>query len=103
MPDHQAVHHFYIPTSGAEDWRQLLADPNKHWRSGFSARSLAYAWETAKGFPPEVLRLFTESDVPAFQSIELLLAIPEHKVLMPLWRTSLTNDLFAIARDDRRD
>ena len=104
MSDHQAVRYFYVPTSGAEDWRKLLADPGKHWRSGFSARSLAYAWETAKGFPPEVFRLFTESGVPAFQSVELLLAIPEHKVFMPPYSGHPSqNDLFALARDGEGD
>lgn len=100
MPDHKAMCHFYIPTSGAEDWRRVLADPDKHWLSGFSARSLAYAWETAKGFPPEVHQLFTESGVPAFQNIELLLAIPEHKVLLPPYGGHPSqNDVFALARD----
>ncbi len=104
MSGHQAMCHFYIPASGAEDWRKLLADPGKHWRSGFSARSLAYAWETAKGFPPEVLELFTNSGVPAFQSIELLLAIPEHKVFMPPYGGHPSqNDLFALARDGKGD
>jgi hypothetical protein len=92
--------HFYIPTASVDDWRQLLADPEKQWRTGFSARSLAYAWESAKGFPPEVQALFANSDNPAFQGVELLLAIPEHKVLMPPYGGHPSqNDLFALAKD----
>jgi hypothetical protein len=41
-------------TSGPDDWRALLADPVKHWRTGYSARTLAYCWEAADGFHPEV-------------------------------------------------
>jgi hypothetical protein len=89
----------YIPTSGVDEWRKLLADPEKHWRTGFSARSLAYAWENAKGFPPEIQDLFTTSD-PPFQDMELLLAIPEHKVqLAPNTGHPSQNDLFVLARN----
>jgi len=93
------MNHIYIPTSGVEDWRRLLADPKKHWRTGFSARSLAYAWESAKGFPPEIQDLFTSSD-PPFHDVELLLMIPEHKVLMPPYGGHPSqNDLFVLAKD----
>ena len=26
-------------TSGPDDWQKMLADPEKHWRSGYSART----------------------------------------------------------------
>lgn len=93
------MNHIYIPTSGIEYWRRLLADPDKHWRTGFSARSLAYAWESAKDFPPEIQDLFTHSERP-FHNVELLLAIPEHKVLMPTSSGHPSqNDLFVLAKD----
>ena len=48
----------YLPTVGPQDWQKLLADPEKQWRTGYSARTIAYAWEAAKGhFPPEVERI----------------------------------------------
>lgn len=98
--NHHKMNNIYIPTSGVEDWRKLLADPEKQWRTGFSARSIAYAWENANGFPPEIHRLFVGSDHPAFQDVELLLAIPEHKVLMPPYGGHPSqNDLFALAKD----
>ena len=93
------MNRIYIPTSGVDDWRKLLADPGKHWRTGFSARSLAYTWETARGFPAEIQVLFTTSD-PPFQDMELLFAIPEHKVLMPPYGGHPSqNDLFVLARN----
>ena len=45
---------FYLPTRSAEQWAQRLAEPTKHWRQGFSARTLAYCWQEADGFPSEV-------------------------------------------------
>lgn len=95
------MNRIYIPTSGVDDWRRLLANPVKHWRTGFSARSLAYAWENSGGFPGEIQDLFTTSD-PPFQDMELLLAIPEHKVLMPPYGGHPSqNDLFVLARNSR--
>jgi len=44
----------YLPAANAEQWAQLLADPVKRWRQGYSARTLAYSWQEANGFPTEV-------------------------------------------------
>jgi len=94
------MRHFYVPTSGVNDWQKHLADSKKHWRMGYSARSLANAWESAKGFPAEIQAIFCQSDNLAFQSVELLLAIPEHKVLLPPNSGHPSqNDLFALAKD----
>lgn len=95
---------FYIPTSGPEDWRRFLADPEKHWRTGYSACSLAHSWESARGFPPEVQALFIHSEIPAFHTMELLLAFPEYKVPMPpSGGHPSQNDLFALAKDQNGD
>lgn len=37
-----------IPTTGPDDWKALLADPEKHWRQGYSAMSAALSWEAAQ-------------------------------------------------------
>ena len=87
----------YIPTKSADDWRPLLADPDKHWRTGHSAKALAHCWEDAEDFPPEIAGLFAESGVNAFQDMELLLAIPEHKVPLPGGSAASQNDIFAVA------
>lgn len=90
----------FIPTTnGADDWQKLLADPEKHWRTGFSAKALAHCWESADDFPPEVALLFSQSGVRAFQHVELLLALPEHKVVMPPRSGHPSqNDLFILAK-----
>lgn len=81
----------YVPSQGAEDWRLLLGDPEKHWRKGYSAFELARSWETAGGLPAEINRIFG-SDA------ELLIAIPEHQVRMPGKGYASQCDVFALVR-----
>lgn len=81
-----------IPTRGLEDWRQLLADPEKHWRRGYSAFAAATAWEEAEGLPSEVAAVLGAE-------AELLLAIPEHKVPLPGGQRESQCDVFALVRN----
>jgi hypothetical protein len=87
-----------VPTSGVEDWQALLADPVKHWKTGHSAKALAYCWENASGFPVEVQELFVGSNLKCFKNIEPLITIPEHKVPLPGGNTQSQNDAFILAR-----
>ena len=86
----------YVPTESPEDWRALLADPVKHWRKGYSAMSLAYCWEQSKGFPKRVKQAL--ATIPALKDLELILAIPEYKVVLPGGGAASANDLFVLAR-----
>lgn len=86
----------YIRASSPEQWAQLLAEPVKHWRQGFSARTLAYSWQEAGGFPAEVGAVLGAR----FPSAELLLALPEHKVSLPGGSRSSQNDIWALARSE---
>ena len=81
----------YVPASGPEDWRKLLADPEKHWRPGYSAQATAQAWQSANGLPTEIAAILGPG-------AELLLAIPEHKVPMPGRGRESQCDVFALAR-----
>jgi hypothetical protein len=80
-----------VPTRTPEDWRALLADPDKHWKPGFSAMSAALSWEAARGLPPEVAALLGPD-------ARLLLAIPEHKVALPGRGRDSQCDVFALVR-----
>ncbi len=82
-----------VPTDGVQNWQQLLADPVKHWKTGYSARALAYAWEDARGLPPEIATL-----LKPFGEVELLLAIPEYKVELPGGERASQNDVFTLLR-----
>ena len=89
----------YVPSTGPNDWQQFLADPEKQWRRGFSARTAAYSWESALGLPSEVEALFVNSGIDGFQKVELLIAIPEHRVpLPPIQGHPSQNDVFALAK-----
>lgn len=92
------IKRIYVPTHGPESWRGLLADPNKQWKAGHSAQTLANCWEAADGWPLEVVALFKSSGVEAFTVVELLLAIPEYKVDLPPRGWPSQNDLFALGK-----
>lgn len=89
-----------IPTKSAEDWRSLLAEPDKQWRTGFSAKTLAYCWEDASGFPESVESVFSEADTP-FKVLEPLLIIPEHKVPLPGGQRPSQNDIWILAKSKK--
>jgi hypothetical protein len=56
MSDENGIEKLFRSINNPEDWRQLLAKPNGHWKTGCSAKALAYCWQEAKDFPPEVSR-----------------------------------------------
>ena len=85
-------------TSGPQDWQALLADPVKHWKTGFSARTLAHSWEAADGFPSEVAEPFAHSADPLLAGITPILAVPEFKVPLPGGVRASQNDIFVLAR-----
>ncbi|MFC2007641.1 DUF6946 family protein [Chloroflexota bacterium] len=89
---------FYIPTNTPEDWKSLLADPDKHWKTGYSAKALAYCWQEAAGFPVEVNKVFKNSSSAVFKDIEMLLAFPEYKVPLSGGRRASQNDIFILAK-----
>jgi len=45
---------FFSPADHPHDWQKLLAKPDLHWKTGYSAKSLAYSWTEARGFPSKV-------------------------------------------------
>src|SRR4026209_2197422 len=87
---------FLVPTSGVADWKELLADPDKHWREGYSAHALATRWQGTGGFPPEIASLLHSQ--PMFADIEMLLGIPEHKVPLPGGARASQTDLWVLGR-----
>lgn len=91
---------FFIPTNIPEDWKPLLAEPDKHWKTGYSAKALAYAWQEADDFPPEVKRVFKNSGIAVFNDIEMLAAFPEYKVPLPGGKRASQSDIFILAKGD---
>ena len=89
---------FYVSTRSPDDWRGLLADPDKHWKRGYSAHALAHCWEEAKGFPASIQHAFSRSGIAAFEHPEILVAIPEHQVSLPGGPRPSQNDIWILAR-----
>lgn len=86
----------YLPSQNPNQWAQLLAEPEKQWKQGYSARALAHSWQEADGFPPEVKTVLLAT--PEFSNLELLLAIPEHRVPLPGGSRPSQSDIWALAR-----
>jgi len=88
----------FVPTSGPEDWKHLLAKPDVHWKRGRSARSTAYSWEAANALPGEIEALL--ETCPQFNGVrpELLAAFPEWKVPLPGGDRDSQSDVFALVR-----
>jgi hypothetical protein len=86
----------FVPSKGPDDWRSLLADPDKHWARGYSARTLAHCWEEAEGFPPEIRRVLSQH--PALDPLEPLLIFPEWKVSLAGGSRPSQNDIWVLAR-----
>jgi hypothetical protein len=84
-------------TKGAKDWQHLLARPEKHWKTGYSACTLAHCWEVAEGFSPEIARAFSQSSDPLLANLTPVLAIPEFKVPLPGGAAASQNDVCVLA------
>ena len=87
-----------VPSGGAEGWKRFLAEPEKQWRTGYSAKALAHCWEGPDGFPPSVQALFDGSRFEELRGLEMLLGIPEHRVPLPGGRRPSQTDLFVLGR-----
>ena len=84
----------YIPSAGPDSWQQFLSDPEIHWKTGCSAKSLAYSWEEANGFPKEIRQVL--ADCEALRDTVPLLMIPELKVPLPGGGGKSQNDVFVL-------
>jgi hypothetical protein len=83
-----------IPSHGPSDWQQFLAQPERQWVTGYSARTIAHSWEAQADWPPEVASIICKVLGPT----SLLLAIPEHKTPLPGGQRESQSDVFALGR-----
>ena len=87
-----------IPSTGVDHWRQLLADPDKHWKTGYSAKALAHCWQEADGLPTSVHAVFSRQGIAPFNELEVLMALPEHQVQLPGGPRPSQNDVWGLAK-----
>ena len=85
-----------IPTSCADDWKQLLKDPEKQWKTGYSARTIAYCWQDADGMPPEITLVLSQE--ASLKGLETIFAIPEHRTPLLGLGGSSCNDVWVIGK-----
>jgi len=71
----------FVPAESADAWKALLAQPDRQWKKGFSARTLAYCWQEANGFPPEIAAVLGASST--FPGIEPLWPFPSPRLDCP--------------------
>ena len=83
-----------IPAQGPEDWKQFLAEPQKQWKTGYSARALAYCWHEPGDMPPEISSVLQQ--IPALRKLKIIFAIPEHKVPLPGGGRASQNDIWIL-------
>jgi len=85
-----------IPALSPDDWKGFLADPDKHWKTGYSAKTLAYCWQESGGMPPEVTEVLKQ--VSRLRELDCIFAIPEHKVPLPGGVRASQNDVWVLAK-----
>ncbi len=88
-----------LPVKKPEDGKPRLGDPQKYWKSGHSAKALAYSWQEAQRFPKEVEPVFKATRKP-FSGLEPLLILPEHKVSLPGGLTASQSDIWILAKSE---
>ncbi len=86
------------PTINAISWKKLLADPEKHWQDGYSAKMTAESWEAANDIPKEIVNALNNNE--QFRNAELLMAIPEFKVSLPGGTRPSQNDLLVLISNE---
>lgn len=86
----------YVPSGGPLGWRDFLADPDKQWKTGYSAKALAESWEAQNGLPEAVGSLIKSVPRYAEKNLELLVALPEWEVPLPGGSEGSHNDVLAL-------
>ncbi|MEX2029577.1 MAG: hypothetical protein WD906_01185 [Anaerolineales bacterium] len=88
----------FVPTRAPQDWKPLLAQPERHWKAGHSAMALAQCWESAApGFPEEVAHAFVASKAPELRDLEMLVGLPEYEVALQGGTRASQTDLLVLA------
>ena len=86
----------YIPSGGPLAWQNFLAEPDRPWKTGYSAKALAHSWEAQQGLPDEVTSLIRTASRYAEEEPELLIALPEWEVALPGGSKGSHNDVLAL-------
>jgi hypothetical protein len=94
------VKRIFVPTKDASNWKEFLAEPDKQWKIGYSARTLANCWEDANGEFPNCIQKVFSNHKNMIGEIKPLLIFPEYKVSLPGGIRESQNDVFVLAKND---
>lgn len=89
----------FIPTSEPNDWRRFLAEPDKHWKTGNSARALAHCWQEADDIPQDVKNVLAIA--PELSGLEAFFCVPEYQVPLPGGSRPSQSDVWILGRTNR--
>lgn len=90
----------FVPTRTPSEWQRLLAQPERHWKRGFSAMTAAACWESAgERLPLDIAKVLEESGEPGLRELQLLLALPEWKVSLAGGNRESATDVMALTRN----
>ena len=88
----------FVKTKGVDSWKEFLENTEIQWQPGYSAKSLANAWESNEGFPKEIQEAFHVAHDEFIKNIEFLYGFPEYKVQIPGGAKASQNDLYVLAK-----
>ena len=95
---------FFIQTRGIESWQERLVQPERQWKDGQSAKQLAMSWQSAKGFPEVVEKVFVDSKLPEFKGLSFCFGFPEYQVKLPPPRGHPSqSDVFVLAKNEKNE
>ncbi len=90
----------FVPTKDTNNWKEFLAEPEKQWKVGYSARTLANCWEDANGEFPSCIQKVFSSYKSMIGDIKPLLIFPEYKVNLPGGNRASQTDVFVLAKNN---
>lgn len=90
-----------VPTRTGSDWQPLLAQPERHWKKGASAMTVAASWEGAgSALPSEIAAALNLCGSACVADLRLIIARPEWEVALEGGETTSNTDVLAICRND---
>jgi len=85
----------FVPTRCGSDWQPLLAKPERHWKRGKSAMTLAASWESSH---PRMPQEIVDVCAPLGVEPEYFAAMPEWEVALPGGTTASQTDLLVLGK-----
>ncbi|MFZ0361400.1 MAG: hypothetical protein ABSC07_04465 [Terriglobales bacterium] len=90
------IRRLHVPLVEPDDVKPHLAKPEEHWRAGYSAQELAYAWSGAKNDFPIAVRAVLKT-APEYAQAELIDGFFEREVELGSSGRNSQTDLMVIA------